>query len=215
LAILEERNRLARELHDSVTQSLYGLVVFAGAGQEVLEVGGVDQAQRHLDRIEDAAQQALKEMRLLVYELRPPALKDEGLVGALRQRLDAVEGRAEIAIDLQVDGLVDLPASIEEGLFRIAQEALNNALKHAAASLVTVRIGEIDGRVELEVKDDGVGFVLDAVRDKGGLGLASMRERAEQLGGQLQVQSAPGKGTTVRIRLVPADSSLKLTGVSS
>jgi signal transduction histidine kinase len=184
-------------------------VVFAGAGQEVLETGGIDEAKQHLSRIEDAAQQALWEMRLLVYELRPPALEEEGLVGALRHRLETVERRTGVAASLQVDGVIDLPAPVEEGLYRIAQEALNNALKHAAASSVTVRIQAIDGRVELEVIDDGAGFDFDTVRDRGGVGLASMRERAEQLGGKFQVQSAPGFGTTVRASEIPSGNTSK------
>jgi len=198
LAVLEERNRLARELHDSVTQSLYGLVVYAGAGRQVIESGEADLAKGHLARIEQAAQQALKEMRLLVYELRPPALEEDGLVGALRQRLEAVEGRTGVTVDLQVHGVVDLPAQVEEGLFRIAHEALNNVLKHAAAASVTVQIQVDDRGIELTVVDDGVGF--DDAGDTGGLGLTSMSERAQGLDATLTIQSGPGEGTKVNVR---------------
>lgn len=201
LAVVEERNRLARELHDSVTQSLYGLVVFAGAAQEVLEAGDGMRARRHLARIEDAAHKALREMRLLLYELRPPMLEEEGLVGALQQRLNAVEGRTGLHVCLSVDGEIDLPAPVEEGLYRIAQEALNNALRHAAATSVAVRL-KADGQgLELDVKDDGGGFDVAAAADRGGLGLASMRERAEALGGRLEIVSHPGAGTTVKVRV--------------
>jgi nitrate/nitrite-specific signal transduction histidine kinase len=199
LAVLEERNRLAHELHDSVTQSLYSLVLFAGAGQEVVKSGGLEPVKQLFGRIEDTAQQALKEMRLLVFELRPPLLEDEGLVGALRQRLDAVEGRAGVKARSLVEGDVELPAAIEEGLYRIAQEALNNALKHAAAGSVTVSIRVTGERVELEVVDDGTGFDVEAVRDAGGLGLASMRDRAAELGGVFQITSAPKEGTSVKV----------------
>ncbi len=198
-AVLEERNRLAHELHDSVTQSLYSLVLFAGAGQEVVKSGGLEPVKQHLGRIEDTAQQALKEMRLLVFELRPPLLENEGLVGALRQRLDTVEGRAGVKARLLVEGDVELPAAIDEGLYRIAQEALNNALKHAAAGSVTVSIRVTGERVELEVVDDGTGFDVEAVRDAGGLGLASMRDRAAELGGVLQITSTPKEGTSVKV----------------
>lgn len=201
LAVVEERNRLARELHDSVTQSLYGLVVFAGAGQEVIEAGDGKRAREHLARIEDAAQKALKEMRLLLYELRPPMLEEEGLVGALQQRLQAVEGRTGLQVHLVVDGEIDLPAPVEEGLYRIAQEALNNALRHAAATSVAVHL-QADGEgLELDVQDDGAGFDVAAAADRGGLGLASMRERAEALGSRLEIVSRPGAGTTVRVRV--------------
>jgi nitrate/nitrite-specific signal transduction histidine kinase len=201
LAVVEERNRLARELHDSVTQSLYGLVVFAGAGQEVIEAGDGKRARDHLARIEDAAQKALKEMRLLLYELRPPMLEEEGLVGALQQRLNAVEGRTGLHVRLLVDGEIDLPAPVEEGLYRIAQEALNNALRHAAATSVAVHL-QADGEgLELDVEDDGVGFDVAAAADRGGLGLASMRERAQALGSRLDILSQPGEGTTVKVRV--------------
>jgi len=199
LAVLEERNRLAHELHDSVTQSLYSLVLFAGAGQEIVEAGLLEPVKQYLQRIEETAQQALKEMRLLVYELRPPTLEEEGLLGALRQRLKAVEERAGIDARLLVEGDVDLPAPLQERLYRIAQEALNNALKHSAGTSVAVRIHVNDERLELEVVDDGVGFDVDAVSDTGGLGLAMMRERAAELGGLVLISSAPGEGTTVKI----------------
>lgn len=202
LAVVEERNRLARELHDSVTQSLYGLVAFAGAGQEVIRAGDGKRAREYLARIEDAAQKALKEMRLLLYELRPPMLEKEGLVGALQQRLNAVESRAGLQVRLLVDGEIDLPASLEDGLYRIAQEALNNALQHAAATSVTVRLQRDAEGLELEVEDDGVGFDVVAAADRGGLGLASMRERAQALGSQLDIRSQPGAGTTVKVRVV-------------
>jgi len=198
LAVLEERNRLARELHDSVTQSLYGMVVFAGAGREVMGTGKVELAREHLARVEQAAQQALKEMRLLVYELRPPMLEQVGLVGALQQRLDAVEGRTGIETHLLAEEASELPASEEAALFGIAQEALNNILKHAAATIVTVQIRADDEGLALTVTDDGEGF--DPESDTGGLGLTNMRERAQQLGASLTIHSSPGEGTQISVR---------------
>jgi PAS domain S-box-containing protein len=200
-AVLEERERLARELHDSVTQSLYSLTLLAEAGREQTQAGALEQAARYQLRVSEIAQHALKEMRLLVHELRPPLLEKEGLVGALRQRLEAVEGRAGVKTRLLVDELANLPAAVEEGLYRIALEALNNALKHAAASSVNVCVRTQDGRIELEVTDDGIGFDPDVMDDRGGMGLSSMRERAEKLGAALTIQSAPGKGTQVLIRI--------------
>ena len=200
-AIVEERGRLARELHDSVTQSLYSLTLLAEAGQRLAKSGDVERAREYLNRLGEIGQQSLKEMRLLVYELRPLALREEGLLGALNQRLDAVERRAGVEAHLVIEGKLELPENVEEALYRIAQEALNNALKHAAPTSVEVSIRADGKHVELEVADDGQGFDLDAAGTGGGMGLISMRERAERLGGTLQVISATGEGTKVKVCL--------------
>jgi signal transduction histidine kinase len=200
-AIVEERGRLARELHDSVTQSLYSLTLLAEAGQRLAKSGDVERAREYLKRLGEIGQQSLKEMRLLVYELRPLALREEGLVGALNQRMDAVERRAGVEAHLVIEGKIELPENVEEALYRIAQEALNNALKHAAPTSVEVSIRADGKHVELEVADDGHGFDLDAAVAGGGMGLVSMRERAERLGGTLQVISATGEGTKVKVCL--------------
>jgi PAS domain S-box-containing protein len=199
LAVMKERSRLARELHDSVTQALYSVTLLAEAASRQVRAGNLERVENQLARLGEAAQQSLKEMRLLVHELRPPALEKEGLVGALQQRLDAVEGRSGVETRLRVEGTLKLAASAEEELYRIAQEALNNALKHAAATLVMIHIRSDDQSVELEVADNGVGFNPEAVRDRGGVGLISMRERAERLDGSLTIFSASGEGTQVRI----------------
>ncbi len=205
VAVVEERQRLARELHDSVTQALHSSSLLAEAGRRLASAGDLERTRSYLARLGEISQQALKEMRLLVYELRPLALAEVGLARALRQRLDAVELRAGVEARLDVEGEIRLPVIVEEELYRIAQEALNNALKHAEPASVTVAIrteGEpSDQWVELEVVDDGTGFDVDAATEKGGMGLVSMRERAENLGGTLQVKSAPGKGTRVSVRL--------------
>jgi signal transduction histidine kinase len=206
-AVMEERARLARDLHDSVTQLLYSLTLFAKVGRESYRLGNLNQVDNFLTRIGKITQQALKEMRLLVYELRPSRLEQDGLVGALQQRLDAVEERAGVKVDLLVDKTVELSELVEEGLYYIAQEALNNALKHAAAASVTVRIYADDEQVELEVTDTGSGFDPDAVSCSGGLGLVGIRERAEKLGGVLTILSTPGKGTTIKISLETGESS--------
>jgi len=204
-AVADERNRLARDLHDSVTQSLYSLTLLTEAGQRLAKAGDLERVQGYQARIGEIGQQVLNEMRLLVHELRPLALESEGLVGALRQRLDAVEQRVGIEAHLVLvgeAGTTKLPPTVEEELFRIAQEALNNALKHAVPTSVEVRIrveGDDTARcVELEVRDNGQGFDLDVVSDKGGMGLMSMRERAEKLGGTLTILSTPGEGTRVK-----------------
>ena len=157
--------------------------------------------ERQIGQIGTTAVKTLKEMRLLVYELRPLQLKKEGLILALRQRLEAVEGRSGVEARLEVDELVKLPRSVEQELYRITNEALNNALKNAAATAVVVYLRQIDGGIELEVVDDGIGFEPEAVRDHGGMGLVSIRERAEQLGGEATIRSAPGEGTSVKVAI--------------
>lgn len=200
-AVIEERERLARELHDSVTQSLYSLTLFAEAGSEFVKSGNPDAIAHNFTRMGETAQQALKEMRLLVHQLRPLDLEQEGLAGALHRRLSAVEARVNVKGRLVAEELVDLPATVEEGLYRIAQEALNNALKHANATSVTVYLRVKEDMVELEVVDDGLGFNPDAAIDSGGIGMDSMRERARQLGATLTVASQPGHGTRVMVQV--------------
>lgn len=199
LAVLEERTRLARDLHDSVTQSLYSLVLLTEGWRRMLSAGSETQIEDHLRRIGEIGQQALCEMRLLIHELRPPMLEQEGLVGAVRKRLDAIEKRVGIEARVVMEDLVELPASLEEGMYWITQEALNNALKHAAAKKETVRICIVGERLVLEIADDGQGFDLEAAKNKGGMGLASMAERAREMGGTLTIESAPGRGTVVRV----------------
>jgi signal transduction histidine kinase len=200
-AVMEERERLARELHDSVTQSLYSLTLLAGGGRRMANAGTLTDVADYFTDFGEIAQQALKEMRLLVYELRPAILEREGLVGALQQRLDSVEGRAGVEARLLVEEMIQLPPTVEEDLYRIAQEALNNALKHAAATSVTVRIYADQDQLVMEVIDDGKGFNPEALSDMGGMGLVSIRQRAERLGGRLKVMSAPEDGTTVQVRV--------------
>jgi PAS domain S-box-containing protein len=204
LAVIEERQRLARELHDSVTQSIYSSTLLTETARRSAAAHDLEQVQGYLEELGAITQQALKEMRLLVYELRPPALEREGLIGALQQRIDAVEGRAGIQARLLVEGAVKPEPSVEQALYRIGQEALNNALKHAAAGSVTVRIQAGDDLIEMHVVDDGRGFDPEAARERGGMGLTTMRERAEQVGGRLIVRSSPGKGTNIQI-VVPAN----------
>jgi PAS domain S-box-containing protein len=203
LAVVEERQRLARELHDSVTQALYSCTLLTETARRSAAAPNLREVQGYLEELGEITQQALKEMRLLVHELRPPALEQEGLVGALQQRIDAVEGRAGIQARLLVEGEISLEPAVEAALYRVGQEALNNALKHAMASSVTLHFQASEELVEMEIVDDGQGFDLAAVRDGGGLGLTTMQERAEQVGGTLVIRSAPGEGSTVKIA-VPA-----------
>ncbi len=207
LAVMEERRRLARDLHDSVTQSLFSLTLFAEAGQRLLRGGELNEAERHLAWLGETAQDALKEMRLLVYELRPLALNQGGLVEAIQQRFNAVERRAGIKAHLIADQRrdVELPLHVEEGFYRIIQEALNNSLKHASATSVTVELFAADGEITAKITDNGVGFNTHTANEKGGMGLISMRERAEKMGGQLDIKA--DSGTTITVQLQNIDQT--------
>jgi signal transduction histidine kinase/ActR/RegA family two-component response regulator len=202
-AVMEERARLARDLHDSVTQLLYSSILIAEAGRESINNDNFERAYTCVIELGDIAQQALKEMRLLIYELRPPMLERDGLLAALQERLDTVEGRAKIATQLLVDDLPELPIRMQESLYYIALEALNNALKHAQAKSVIlhIKVKNNDQQLCLLVTDDGIGFDPGKAAGKGGLGLKSMQERADKLDGTLTISSEVGRGTAVEARV--------------
>jgi signal transduction histidine kinase len=204
-AVVAERNRLARELHDSATQSLYAVTLYADAATRLLSSGEVEPAAENLVKLRGTAKEALGEMRMLIFELRPPILTEQGLAAALGARLDAVEGRAGLQTELHAEGQGRLPADVEEGLYRIAVEALNNALRHARARCISVSLRLEPEAGRLEVADDGIGFDPAAIRKSGGQGLQGMAERAEQLGGTLTVDSKPGTGTKVAV-MVPREA---------
>jgi signal transduction histidine kinase len=201
LAIMKERNRLARDLHDSVTQALYGVTLYAEAGARQLLSGDSDMVAEHLCEIRTTAQESLREMRLLIFELRLPMLKTEGLAAALQARLDSVEARVGLETDFRVEGDGPLSPEVEEGLYRIAQEALNNTLKHAQARTVSVLLHHNHRTVTLEIADDGIGFEPMEARERGGFGLRGMEERATRMGGSLSVHSNPGEGTNVKVEV--------------
>ncbi|MFC1843933.1 HAMP domain-containing protein [Thermodesulfobacteriota bacterium] len=200
-AVMEERSRLARELHDSVSQSLYSLTLFAETGRQLVEKEDLENLRICFSEIVSSSQVILKEMRLLMFDLRPAALEEEGLLGALQKRLDSVEQRSGVKSELHVAGVVKLSPTIEEGLYRIAQEALNNSLKYSSAKKVMIHITFEDESVEMVVSDDGVGFDSESILVKGGIGLTNMKERAAKLGGSLAVSSTPGKGTKITFRV--------------
>ena len=200
-AVMEERSRLARELHDSVSQSLYSLTLFAETGRQLLEKGDLENLRICFSEIVSSSQVILKEMRLLMFDLRPAALEEEGLMRALQKRLDSVEQRSGVKSELNITGDVKLSPVMEEGLYRIAQEALNNSLKYSSAQKVMIKIIFADDLIEMEVSDDGIGFDVDSVLDKGGIGLTNMQERAAKLGGSLQVSSTLKKGTNIKFNV--------------
>jgi signal transduction histidine kinase len=201
LAVLEERQRMARELHDSVVQSLYSIALYADAAALALAAGKQDITVSHLQELRETARDAMHDMRLLIFELHPPALELEGLVTALRVRLAAVEARAGLQTELEVEGERRLPIMIEQELYRIAQEALNNVVKHAKAQHVTIRLQFTDKTVCLQVHDDGIGFDPLTAKDTGGVGLHSFEERAAEVGGRITLESSPEQGTTVTVEI--------------
>jgi signal transduction histidine kinase len=203
LSVVEERNRLARELHDSVTQQLFGVVLAAESAGELLARGD-GAAGEELERVQALARGAMEELRSVVFELRPASLEAEGLASVLRKHVEVLRRISGREIELRVGSPPSLGSVAAGQVFRIAQEALQNALRHADAGRIEVRLENGGGRVALSVADDGRGFDAAAPEVRGRrLGLTSMEERAAELGGRLTIASAPGEGTTVRLE-VPA-----------
>ncbi len=195
LAALEERQRLARELHDSVSQALYGMALGLHTARIQLD-RDPQELPESLDYLLSLAEAALDEMRALIFELRPESLESEGLVTALSKQGAALQARHGITVLMQLCEEPDLPLKVKQELYRIAQEAMHNTVKHARARKVDLRLSQAAKAVILEVRDDGVGF--DPLGSfPGHLGLHSMQERVSSLGGMLQIESAPGQGTSI------------------
>ena len=204
-AILEERRRLARDLHDAITQSLYGLMLFARASRDAHEANDDPKLEENLEEIETNALQTLKEMRLLLHQLRPLSLEHGGLSKAVIRRFDQVERRLGITAVADVEDNIDLDRTTEESLYLIITEALNNSLKHAKARKVTVGLHQQNGNIRLVVEDNGLGF--NPSKPTVGMGLKNIQERADLLDGELEFSSEKGKGT--RIRLVIPESEVE------
>ncbi len=198
-AAYEERQHLARELHDSVSQALYGILLGAHTAQKQID-SAPEKATEALAYVENLAQAGLAEMRALIFELRPEALQRDGLTGAMRKQLDALESRHELNAHGELGDEPDVPLSTKQVIYRIAQEATHNVVKHAQASNVWVSLGPSPAGYRLVVRDDGQGFDPD-LDYSGQLGLKSMRERAAALGGQLDITSSAGEGTIVELIL--------------
>jgi len=206
IAASQERSHLARELHDSVTQALFSMGLTLRTLELMLE-SDPDKASTKVAELRELQQDALAEMRTLIFELRPSSLESDGLVQALRTHATAVQRRTGLTIVVDAEHIERLPLATEEALYRIGQEAIHNVVKHANASNATIRIAaDGDDRLRLTVTDDGDGFDPTAV-PRGHLGLIGMRQRVDLVGGELEVESAPGKGTTVDA-LVPIESDV-------
>jgi len=207
LTISRERNRLARELHDTLAHSLSAATVQLEAVRSVWHVDR-SRAQTLLDQTDETIRRGLVEARRAMQRLRASPLEDEGLTGALRQLAETAGERSGAALQLDLapdlDGHV-APAA-EQGLYRIAQEALENVVRHAEARNIAVRLEARDGRLVLTVRDDGQGITAAEEQnghppDRNGLGILGMKERAGVVGGQLDIDSRPGMGTTVRLAI--------------
>lgn len=196
-AVEEERARIARDLHDSVTQTIYSSSLIAEALPRVWD-RDPEQVPGHLSTLVQLIRGALAEMRTLLFELRPAALEEASLGRLLHQQADLLTGRTQTPVDVVVQGEAELPAVVKIALYRIAQEAFNNVAKHAAAAQVGATLRFQAGRVELTVVDDGKGFDPDAVADDR-MGLKIMRERAQGIDAQLSIVSELGHGTQVQV----------------
>lgn len=201
---LEERQRLARDLHDSVSQAVYGIALGARSAKELLSK---DPTQVHepLEYVLRLSEAALAEMRALIFELRPEALEREGLTGALKHHTAVLRARHGIAVEESFAGEPTLSWETKQALYRIAQEALHNAGRHARATKVRIVLSQDGAQIRLEVSDNGVGFDTDS-EHPGHFGLNTMRERANELGGSLEIESRPQVGTTVQA-IIPATRS--------
>lgn len=200
LTVIEERNRLARELHDAVSQTVFSIVFTARSAATLLERDPVA-ARAQVADLQQLAQDAQREMRSLIFELRPAEIEQEGLVSTLRKHIDVLRRVYGPEIELAVTGECRLASQTEKEVFRIAQEALSNALKHSGAERVWIRLSMNGDRVSLEIRDDGKGFDPVAAESQTRFGLTSMRERVQLLGGVLAIDSAPGRGTAVSLEV--------------
>jgi signal transduction histidine kinase len=201
--ILKERNRLARELHDSLSQALFSMVLNAEAGLLFFDTEP-QKARAQVQLLYETANAALKEMRTLIFELRPADLEQEGLVAVLRKHCRLMGERHSLKIEVETKGQRRLALPIEKALYRVAQEALNNVIKHANATEAKITLNTQENWTYLTVEDNGVGLAPDAAKPNR-LGLTSMRERVEQLGGFFEIGPNPsGTGTLVKVG-VPCD----------
>ena len=201
LTVVEERTRIARELHDAVAQKLFSLRLTADAAATLVD-RAPDRAAAEVRRVRDIAGEVLAELRSVIFALRPAELEDAGLVATLGKHVEILDRVHDASLRWVADRLPPLPGEVEDVVFRVAQEALHNALRHSSADHVDVSLRLAGPEFVLEVTDDGHGFDVPAtLRGSRRLGLASMRERAASIGGQIDITSAPGVGTTVRLAL--------------
>jgi signal transduction histidine kinase len=202
LVSLQERQRLARELHDSVSQALYAIGLGAHTAREALE-SDPEQAMASIDYVLALAEAGLAEMRALIFELRPESLEMEGLVAALTKQVAVLRTRYKLTVEADLGEEPTLSLETKHMLYRVAQEALHNIVKHARATKVNLHLASEENEFILEVRDNGRGF-NPAEPFPGHLGLRSMNERVTRMGGTLTIESVPEQGTYLGVR-IPID----------
>ena len=202
MAALEERQRLARDLHDSVTQLIFSVMLMAQSVSPAYK-RSVEEGERRIARMMELSQQALAEMRAMLTELRPVSPVENGLIPAIQQYVDRIATRENIALTFREQAYVPQARQMEEALYRIIQEALNNTLKHAHATRAEITLERQEGQIRLSICDNGQGLELDKATRPGTaqFGLRGIRERVTRLGGQVELESRPGEGTTLLIFL--------------
>lgn len=198
-AVTEERQRLARELHDAVSQQLFAISMTATALGRTLEKD-FDKAQRQVALIEEMSSVAQSEMRALLLHLRPVHLEGKGLSQGLLELIKELRAKVPIEIQFEMDERVQLTKGIEDHLFRIVQEALSNTLRHSRAEKVEIRLQHRQDYIRLYIRDNGIGFDM-SVKKHASYGIMSMQERVNEIGGSIHIVSAPGKGTRIEIRV--------------
>jgi signal transduction histidine kinase len=198
-AILQERSRMARELHDSVTQTIFSMNLTVQAARLLVEKD-IQQALLQLDRLMQLASSALGEIQVLVSQLRPRSIIAGGLTASLRRLVDDYQRREGLQIDLTITGEREIEQTESLALYRITQEALNNIVKHAGTQQASVRLDMTSNPACLEIEDHGCGFVPgEAARDIEHIGLAGMTDRAHEMGWKLVIDSQPGRGTLIHV----------------
>ncbi len=197
-----EQIRLARDLHDTVSGTLYGLIAMANVGRTMIKRGSQEDIENAFNRLGHIGQQAVRELRMFLYQMRPSLLAEDGLKNAIEHRLASVEARSNAEINIFIDETIVLPAHIEEALFFITQEALNNAVKHSLADAIEVSLEQVsENKFELEIADNGRGFDPTNTREIG-MGLSNMRARAKGITGELKLSSQVGEGTRIKVDFV-------------
>lgn len=199
-AALEERNRMARELHDALKQQVFGLSLTAGAIRQLAEED-VEQAKQRLAEMEQQARQLHEEVDAIIHQMRPASLEGQGISKALSALLDQWQTQNNVEVDFTIQGQGHLPLPIEHALLRIAQEALNNIERHSDASKVQIQLSYLQEEVELIISDDGQGFDAGETVSNTHLGLYSMYSRTKELGGEVEIKSEPGSGTKITVKM--------------
>lgn len=198
-AVIEERQRLARELHDAVSQQLFAISMTSTAVGRIIE-RDYDKAKRQISLIEEMASVAQSEMRALLMHLRPVHLEGKRLSEALAGLIQELRAKVQIAIDLEMDANVSLPKGIEDHLFRIVQEAISNALRHSRASKLEIKLLRRQNNVRLVIRDNGIGFNLEN-KNHASYGIVTMEERVNEIGGSFKIVTAPNQGTRIEIHV--------------